>query len=299
MPNPFTQLRAVRENQELSVSDVAELTQIEPHYIEALESAEFSNLPDPIYVRGFIRAYARVLNVAPNPLLSYYKKWEEENQPPSMETSIEVGSAGPDASMSRRTRSRQKLDKKRKAGWTVALKELPQRLLSQGNKWVIAIAVAVVVVGAAAITWTVLNGNEEAKVVSADSETKANESTSPTANNRPKVTLAETSDSYQYGDIYQIENADKVLVKITAKKPTDIRVRAGGPKGEALFDKKLGGNQTVTFSHDKWLSVRLDNPDQVLLFANGVMIDTSAQKEVSLYQLRMAGVADEDQPAQE
>lgn len=291
MPNPFTELRAAREKQQLSMADVAELTQIEPHYIEALESAEFSNLPDPIYVRGFIRTYARVLNVAPNPLLSYYKKWEQENHPPSIEATLDHEEDGREGSLSR-TRSRRSKEKQH-AGWADLLNRMAE-LLPKSSKWVIVVAVAVVLIGAGSITWILLDQGQEAKVVSADNGTETKGETFPVAKQRPKVTLAVTSDFYEYGDIYEIENADKVHVKITAKKPTDIRVRADGPQGEALYDKRLGANQTVTFSHDKWLSVRLDNPDQVYLYANGVMIDTSVQKEVSLYQLRLAGVTDEE-----
>ncbi|MRG29190.1 RodZ domain-containing protein [Laceyella tengchongensis] len=293
MPNPFTQLRTTRENQQLSVSDVAELTQIEPHYIEALESAEFSKLPDPVYVRGYIRTYARVLNVAPNPLLSHYKKWEEQNQS-SMEAEATVGSAVPVASLSRKERSKRAKDD---AGRAALINEWWNRLSQNKVVWVAAAVIAVLAIGAV-VTWTVVSGGKEVKVVSADSEAKPSDA--PAINKqRPRVMLVQTSDSYEFGDVYQVENADQVMVKITAKKPTDIRVRAGGPKGKALFDKRLEANQTMTFNDDKWLSVRLDNPDQVALFANGVLIDTSTQKEVSLYQVRMANATGEDSSAQE
>ena len=43
---------------------------LHPNQIRAIEQEDLARLPAPAYVRGFIRSYARVLNIDPAPLLS-------------------------------------------------------------------------------------------------------------------------------------------------------------------------------------------------------------------------------------
>jgi cytoskeletal protein RodZ len=63
------QLRQAREERGLSVAQVAKATHIRPHYVEALEADNFAFLPSMAHGRGFVRAYARYLNIDPVPML--------------------------------------------------------------------------------------------------------------------------------------------------------------------------------------------------------------------------------------
>ena len=65
-----TRLRAERERQGLSVGDVVGRLRLHPKQIRALEDADLSVLPEPAYVRGFVRSYALSLGLAPEPLLA-------------------------------------------------------------------------------------------------------------------------------------------------------------------------------------------------------------------------------------
>lgn len=65
-----TRLRAERERQGLSVGDVVGRLRLHPKQIRALEDADLSVLPEPAYVRGFVRSYAMSLGLAPEPLLA-------------------------------------------------------------------------------------------------------------------------------------------------------------------------------------------------------------------------------------
>src|SRR5258706_9374755 len=58
-------LLAAREAQSLSVADVARQLKLSVHQVEALEAGEYHRLPGPVFVRGFIRNYARLLKVDP------------------------------------------------------------------------------------------------------------------------------------------------------------------------------------------------------------------------------------------
>ncbi|MHB1175418.1 MAG: RodZ domain-containing protein [Sulfuriferula sp.] len=61
-------LTALRQGQGMSVNDVAYRLKLTPTQIEAIEQDDFASL-GPIYSRGFVRNYARLLQIDPQPLL--------------------------------------------------------------------------------------------------------------------------------------------------------------------------------------------------------------------------------------
>ena len=63
------ELRAARETQGLSVSEVAHQLKLAPRQVEALEAGRFEALPGGTFVRGMLRNYARLLKLEPEPLL--------------------------------------------------------------------------------------------------------------------------------------------------------------------------------------------------------------------------------------
>jgi cytoskeleton protein RodZ len=63
-------LREAREQQGLSVADVANRIKFAPRQIEAMEADDFAHLPEATFVRGFVRSYARLLEIDPTPLLA-------------------------------------------------------------------------------------------------------------------------------------------------------------------------------------------------------------------------------------
>ena len=68
-PSYGARLAWQRQGAGLSVTDVAASLRLHPNQIRAIEQEDLARLPAPAYVRGFIRSYARVLNVDPAPLL--------------------------------------------------------------------------------------------------------------------------------------------------------------------------------------------------------------------------------------
>ena len=63
-------LRDARERLGLSVADVSNRLKFAPRQIEALEADEITRLPGIAFVRGFIRSYAKFLQIDPVPLLA-------------------------------------------------------------------------------------------------------------------------------------------------------------------------------------------------------------------------------------
>ena len=62
-------LSAARQRQGLSVADVARQLKLGVRQIEALEADDYKNLPRITFVRGFIRNYAKLLQIDAVPLL--------------------------------------------------------------------------------------------------------------------------------------------------------------------------------------------------------------------------------------
>ena len=63
MPSVPERLREAREAMGLNVYQVADITKIRTDHIRALEEGRFDAFAAPVYVRGFIRTYARLLRL--------------------------------------------------------------------------------------------------------------------------------------------------------------------------------------------------------------------------------------------
>ncbi len=66
-------LREARETKGLTLEEAQEVTRINATYLEAMETGEYSVLPTPVHARGFLRNYARFLDLDPQPLLERYR----------------------------------------------------------------------------------------------------------------------------------------------------------------------------------------------------------------------------------
>lgn len=65
-------LQEAREDMGASLEDVVNETKIRRKYIDALENNQFEVLPGKVYVRGFLRSYARFLGLDGKDLVSQY-----------------------------------------------------------------------------------------------------------------------------------------------------------------------------------------------------------------------------------
>lgn len=68
-PGPGAALQEERRRQSLSLTDVARQLKLAPRQVEALERDDFAALPGPVFVRGFLRNYARLLGLDPEPMV--------------------------------------------------------------------------------------------------------------------------------------------------------------------------------------------------------------------------------------
>lgn len=63
-------LRDAREAQGMTLEDAAARLRLMHRQIEAMESGDFQGLGQPVFARGFVRNYARLLGLAPEALLA-------------------------------------------------------------------------------------------------------------------------------------------------------------------------------------------------------------------------------------
>lgn len=75
-------LREARETMGLTVAEVEAKTRINRRFIEALEEGAYHLLPTPVHARGFLRNYARFLNLDPQPLLERYDQTRKNTLEP-------------------------------------------------------------------------------------------------------------------------------------------------------------------------------------------------------------------------
>lgn len=69
---PGSQLAKIREAKGLSQEYVAGKLHLRVRIIELLEADNYLQMPEPVFIKGYLRAYARLLDVAPEPLLDTF-----------------------------------------------------------------------------------------------------------------------------------------------------------------------------------------------------------------------------------
>jgi len=64
------ELAAARESCGLSIAEVARQLKLSPMQVEAMETGDYQRLPGPVFARGFLRNYARLVKLDPEVLLA-------------------------------------------------------------------------------------------------------------------------------------------------------------------------------------------------------------------------------------
>lgn len=65
-------LRARREAKRMSLEEVARATRVPASSVERIEFDRFDELPGEVFVRGFLKSYARAVGVAPEEVMARY-----------------------------------------------------------------------------------------------------------------------------------------------------------------------------------------------------------------------------------
>ncbi|HHM05100.1 MAG TPA: helix-turn-helix domain-containing protein [Gammaproteobacteria bacterium] len=81
-PGPGESLRRAREARKLTLETVARQLRLDVVRIAALEAEDFSALPAPIFVTGYVRSYARLLGLREEPLVAAFNERVPREGPP-------------------------------------------------------------------------------------------------------------------------------------------------------------------------------------------------------------------------
>jgi cytoskeletal protein RodZ len=90
-------LRGQREARGVSLRDIADASKISLRYLEALEQDRFDVLPAPVFAKGFLREYARVVGLDADEAVNLYllSRSEIEPEPEASQPSTPRRSAAP------------------------------------------------------------------------------------------------------------------------------------------------------------------------------------------------------------
>jgi cytoskeleton protein RodZ len=71
---PGAWLRQAREDRGLPIEEVGRALNLSLRHLQSLEDDAYDKLPGPTYVRGYLRGYAMLLGIAPQPLLDAFNR---------------------------------------------------------------------------------------------------------------------------------------------------------------------------------------------------------------------------------
>jgi cytoskeleton protein RodZ len=84
---PGERLQAARIKKGLSLEDVAGRMHLSPSILEAIEENNFDEITAPIFVKGYLRAYARIVSLGEDEMIQQYIDFYSEEDPPINTTS--------------------------------------------------------------------------------------------------------------------------------------------------------------------------------------------------------------------
>jgi cytoskeletal protein RodZ len=73
-------LQQARLQKGLSLEDIAKNTKIKTEFLSYIESGEYQKLPSPSYASGFVRNYARFLDLPDEEILALFRREFDENK---------------------------------------------------------------------------------------------------------------------------------------------------------------------------------------------------------------------------
>jgi cytoskeleton protein RodZ len=84
---PGERLQAARIKKSLSLKDVAGRMHLSPSILKAIEENNFDEITAPIFVKGYLRAYARIVSLGEDEMIQQYIDFYSEEDPPINTTS--------------------------------------------------------------------------------------------------------------------------------------------------------------------------------------------------------------------
>ncbi len=143
-------LKKTRVETGMTLAEMEEKTKIRQRYLEAIEAGDMKSLPEPVYTLGFLRSYARQINVDENQVAQYYKDWQT-SQKTSADSEAEIKLQNPSGKEKKQVKPQEKEKKERQvkpAHPIYSYTETRDRRFRKGFGWVIIVIVVIAAVAA-------------------------------------------------------------------------------------------------------------------------------------------------------
>ncbi len=285
-------LRKAREDKQMSLDDLQEITKIRKRYLEAIESGDHNVLPGSFYTRAFIKNYAEAVDLNPDEVLSMHQN--EVPPAPSVQQHIEPLAARPPRKV--RTAKSERLGK---IGFNIVV-------------WCFIILIV-------AVVWYYTLGKDSKIVKELDGTSVTSESSQKPENEggiggispSPSPSIAPTQEPEAIttvefaGKAPSIKGADKYLIGPADKKHTlEITIKGGrawveiarnGRKGERLFYDTAEDGAVLAFEMTTPMTfVNVGRADYAEIKVDGVLVPDSDFKGKKLFLLELEQNDQED-----
>lgn len=243
MPALGERFRAAREARGLSLSDVSEQIRIRSVYLAAIEEENWSAIGAPVYVRGFLRTYARFLGLDPEEVVAVFNSGSPVTSRPVPLTSERVSRSG-----------------------SATPPERPQEQESRGAPLLWAAAVVAVLL----VAFVVYNEFTMRRIASTSVATSASASALPSNSGTATQTssgalgtVAEASSSPEASASPRLDGPNSIALVLSA--PSWLRVTVDG---NVSMEGTFPAGTSKTF-HGKSALVRIGNAGGVEIFVDG------------------------------
>ncbi|SFJ24569.1 helix-turn-helix domain-containing protein [Thermoflavimicrobium dichotomicum] len=312
------QLKQARKQLGYSLEEMERRTKIHISYLRALESDHFESLSNPVYVRAYIRAYAKELGLPAQPLIDQYESMSKNAVTPQGATNPQIRSSRTDHNQQFARNEREKTTKfnpisspsnpdkqaldmntiymssphlnRKFLPRKVAMKAKESTSLSRdkGKKkgrsfTLIAVIGALLLIGGGGYYYYSSLSDEKPKYQASLDSTPNN----PQVKNKMTPLLEPGEANDLLGQMFYITNVDRLEVKFLGKnEPTKFRYGAskdnykeGILKPGEVFKMDTSGKSMVWF----WLEV----PSNFEVTINDQLLDTSAQDLAKSYRVQI------------
>jgi cytoskeleton protein RodZ len=257
-------LRTQREARGVSIQAIAETSKISLRYLEAMEGDRFDVLPAPVFVRGFLREYARVVGLDADEVVNFYLL----AQPSTTERAVEARVAPPRGE-----------------------REPARRASLVGYGVMIAALLALFVGVAAAISWWASRRAERASERAAASAPAAPRVVPPAPRSAPRNAPVTPPAAASAAPTAGVESespaaplADRLRVVLEFQQDCWVEVVLDGQRRES--ELKAGG-ETLALEADDYVSLTLGNAPAVRIEVNGRPYPLAAQDSRVVRDLRI------------
>ncbi len=242
-------LRQERERQNLTISDIEQGTSIRALYIEAIENGEYDKLPGAIYTKGFIKNYAKFLEMDVDAVA---KEFANDMAELSAEAEAEAAKAAAEEVAPVPEKKSEPKPEKKSVGYSI------QEESRSSFKFIVAAVVLIAALAGGAWSWLSSSEGDVAKV-----EPPKQQQVQPVA---PEPTPPADPTPVANANPEPPKPADKVAVQARFNDRCWALVTVDGA---VVQEGVIDGGQTLSWEGKENITFRLGNAGAVEFFQDG------------------------------